>query len=461
MKKKQYFIIIVIFLLFLLVGCTMIEQPGVNPPEDPGTSGPGIDEPENPTPEVPSKAKNIKNFVSEENEVPKIIINTKDKVFPYNKEDYIKGNLKIVEQPNTENIIFEEATMGIRLRGNSTLDAPKKAFRIKFDEKQSLFGLEKSKSWVLLANYFDKSHMRNYLAYLTANKLDNLDFQPSSIFVEVEFNGEYLGLYLLCEQMQTGKGRVDIEQDDFDANPSYLMELDFLDRILADGLVKDESFFESNGLYFAFKYPEDEDATKERCKYIKEFVDNVFDSIRNKKDYESLIDVDSLIDYYLVNELFKNVDAVQTSVYFVFTDGMLKAGPVWDFDIALGVVGRNENSNMYEGYQNSKMWLKDNNPLYKLLFNDQKFVDKVIARYNEVRPLLAEVYSELLLAVEILDEEIERDVNKWGIPGELWPWIATQYSIEYRNMWSFKDHISFLKKQLNIQFINMDNEFQK
>lgn len=461
MKKKQYFIIIVIFLLFLLVGCTMIEQPGVNPPEDPGTQDPGIDEPENPTPEVPSKAKNIKNFVSEENEVPKIIINTKDKVFPYNKEDYIKGNLKIVEQPNTENIIFEEATMGIRLRGNSTLDAPKKAFRIKFDEKQSLFGLEKSKSWVLLANYFDKSHMRNYLAYLTANKLDNLDFQPSSIFVEVEFNGEYLGLYLLCEQMQTGKGRVDIEQDDFDANPSYLMELDFLDRILADGLVKDESFFESNGLYFAFKYPEDEDATKERCKYIKEFVDNVFDSIRNKKDYESLIDVDSLIDYYLVNELFKNVDAVQTSVYFVFTDGMLKAGPVWDFDIALGVVGRNENSNMYEGYQNSKMWLKDNNPLYKLLFNDQKFVDKVIARYNEVRPLLAEVYSELLLAVEILDEEIERDVNKWGIPGELWPWIATQYSIEYRTMWSFKDHISFLKKQLNIQFINMDNEFLK
>ena len=140
---------------------------------------------------------------------------------------------------------------------------------------------------------------------------------------------------------------------------------------------------------------------------------------------------------------------------------MLKAGPVWDFDIALGVVGKNENSNMYEGYQNSKMWLKDNNPLYKLLFKDQKFVDKVIARYNEVRPLLAEVYSELLLAVEILDEEIERDVNKWGIPGELWPWIATQYSIEYRSMWSFKDHISFLKKQLNIQFINMDNEFQK
>ena len=100
--------------------------------------------------------------------------------------------------------------MRIKLRGNSTLGAAKKPFRIKFDSKQSLFGLEKSKDWVLLANYYDKSNLRNYLAYLTANKMTNLGFQPSSIFVDVYFNGEYYGLFTLCEQMEVNPGRVDI-----------------------------------------------------------------------------------------------------------------------------------------------------------------------------------------------------------------------------------------------------------
>ena len=461
MKKRKFLVILICLMFFVLAGCTVVD-PNNQQPSNPNDSD--INEPSNPGNEDKDdkliKNRNVENFVSEQGEVPKIIIYTRDNVFPYDKENYVKGTLQIVEQPNEENVIFEEAPMGIRLRGNSTYDCPKKPFRIKFDQKQSLFGLPKAKSWVLLANYYDKSHMRNYLAYLTANKLNNLDFQPASIFVEVEINGEYQGLYLLCEQMQTGTGRVDIEQDEYDpANPTAFFELDFLDRILADGLVENQSYFETHGYYFGLKYPDSDDITVAQCANIKRYVDRAFNKIFTAHNYDLVIDVDSFIDYYLINELFKNVDVVQTSVYFYLKDGMVFAGPVWDFDIALGVVGKNEHSSIYEVYQRSTLWVKEYSRYYKALFSDIDFLNQVKARYQEVRSLLAEVYTELEIALDLLEEELQRDVAKWGIPGELYMWLSGEYCTEYRELKTYDEHIAYLKKQLNMQFIYMDNEF--
>ena len=137
--------------------------------------------------------KNMTHFLGSDNDVYRINITTENNEFPVDKENYVNGSLNITEQ-DENTVIKESMDMRIKLRGNSTLGAAKKPFRIKFDSKQSLFGLEKSKDWVLLANYYDKSNLRNYLAYLTANKMTNLGFQPSSIFVDVYFNGEYYGL---------------------------------------------------------------------------------------------------------------------------------------------------------------------------------------------------------------------------------------------------------------------------
>ena len=198
------------------------------------------------TKETVKKAKNILNYLDDEGNVPLIEITTKNNEFPKDKENYVSGELAIKNQSNGDWILDKQA-MGIRLRGNSTSAAPKKPFRIKFDKKVSLFGLPEAKSWVLLANYFDKTGIRNYLAYLTANKLDNLYFQPSSILVDVTFNGEYLGNYLLCEQMQTGNGRVDIENKNWNIkdNPTFFLELDALERIKEDGLTYGVSYFKS------------------------------------------------------------------------------------------------------------------------------------------------------------------------------------------------------------------------
>ena len=166
------------------------------------------------------------DFLGSDGDVYRINIKTNDGEFPLDKDNYVKGNINITEQ-DTSKVIKEDMPMGIKLRGNSTMSADKKPFKVKFDSKQSLFGLEKAKEWVLLANYYDKSNLRNYLAYQTAHKLDNLGFNPSHIMIDVYFNDEYYGLFTLCEQMEVNPGRVDIE-DNFnkDGVSSFFLEAD-------------------------------------------------------------------------------------------------------------------------------------------------------------------------------------------------------------------------------------------
>ena len=443
MKLKRSLFLILMFLIILTSCNKPTEQPGdIIPPEPINNYG------------------NIMDYLNEDGGIPLIRIKTDESVFPKDKENYVDGTLEIVEQPNTEKVILEPKEMGVRLRGNSTLECPKKAFRIKFEEKQSLFELPASKSWVLLANYFDKSNIRNYLAYLTAHKLDNLYFQPSCIFVEVEFNGDYIGLYLLCEQMQTGEGRVDIEQEEYDEkNGSYFLELDFEDRILADGLVKNISYFESNGKFFALKYPEDDDATYKRCLYIKSFMDTVFMKIKNKTDYEKVMDVESFIDYYLIQELFKNVDSAQSSVYYYVENKVLYAGPVWDFDISLGVVGKNNFSSDYEYYENQIYWVKQENLIYNMLFKDPDFLQMVKERYTEVRDILLEIFTEIKLVEEHLSEEFAKNERKWDIPGDRDIWIAQRYSTKYQEISSTTGHIRYLETKLYERFYYLDSLF--
>ena len=442
MKIKRT-LLLVFFFLLVLTSCT-------NNPNDKDPVTPD-------TPVVKDNYGNILDYMTKDGGIPLIKIKTDEGKFPQDKENYVDGTLEIVEEKGSNKVIFDKADMGVRLRGNSTLECPKKAFRIKFDKKQSLFELPAAKSWVLLANYFDKSNIRNYLAYLTAHKLDNLYFQPSCIFVEVEFNGDYLGLYLLCEQMQTGEGRVDIEQDEYDdTNGSYFMELDFEDRILADGLVKNVSYFESNGLFYALKYPEDDDATYQRCLYIKSFMDTVFMKMKNKTDYDSVMDVESFIDYYLIQELFKNVDSIQSSVYYYVENKMLYAGPVWDFDIALGVVGKNDRSWDYAWYEEHIYWVKEESKFYNTLFKDSRFLNRVKARYTEVRPILWEIFEEIELLETYLQEEFERNEMKWEIPGDLGPWIANRYATEYEKIKTTYGHIKYVELKLMNQFYYLD-----
>ena len=244
-------------------------------------------------------------------------------------------------------------------RGNHSWTAfSKKGYKIKFDKKQSVLGREKNKHWVLIACVqFDETTMsRNYLAYNMAGEIfDGIEYTTPAYWIDVYVNGQYCGVYLLCEQVRVDKGRVDIESEYGADDTGYLIEYD----ALATG-EEGVDYFRVDGVKYPFtvhspdpedgKYETEGEITKERFKqqiaFIKDYVSRVYHAALSG-DYATfaeLVDADSFVDMFILHELFKNVDTGWSSFYlYKKPGGKLFAGPTWDFDgTANGAPGRGD-----------------------------------------------------------------------------------------------------------------------
>lgn len=238
----------------------------------------------------------------------------------------------------------DNAICGIRLRGNSTQNFPKKPFAIKLDSKAKVLGMPKHKRWVLLANWMDRTMLRNSVAFEVAHQVENayadgLGWNPNGYSVEVVMDGRHVGNYYLCEQIKIDGDRVDIKDciedviDGGNANPTmadcgYLLEFD-------DNYDEVDKFRTGRGLPCMFK---DE---------VKQFSADIFNQVQARVEaieanlengnYEAAysdLDINSVIDYFFVQELtFNDEYKHPKSVYmYIDGDGKLTAGPVWDFD---------------------------------------------------------------------------------------------------------------------------------
>ena len=443
------------------------------------------------TPEDPNKTKNVTDYLGSDGDVYRINITTENNEFPVDKENYVSGSLNITEQ-DTSKVLHEDMSMRIKLRGNSTLSADKKPFKIKLDSKASLFGLEKAKEWVLLANYYDKSNIRNYLAYLTANKLDNLGFQPSYIMVDVYFNNEYYGLFLFCEQMEVNPGRVDIESNVSEEGiNSFFLE--------ADERAKDEyagyqgkCYVSSGGYDFALKGPDADDYVEaienlsssdlevsneametinqfdKDTAWLQTFLDEVTASIKSNDyaQYSQKIDVDSFIDYYLVQEFFKNVDVGSTSQNYVINQGnetvKLEMGPVWDFDIAAGTIDETSSST-YAYYCSTPLFMRSRDYYINDLFDDEYFENLVKYRYTEIRDeIFVSVFDELELVEKTLEKAQTRNIQRWPLTKERKTWIEIYaLSENYLDINSLKGHYEYLEEFLQDRLALLDSVYLK
>lgn len=293
-------------------------------------------------------------------DLPYIYIETQDGKLPTNKVDYVNCSFTITNTEN-ENHSFtvtmkdeygDNDSVGIRLRGNSTMGYAKKPYRIKFDKKKSFFGSEKNKSWVLLADYLDPSDMRNYTAHELARKYENLDFVVSVHHVVLYINNVFKGVYLLTDQVDEKEGRTGVETD-FDAETD--IDFPFLIEMSHDansGNVEGVDYFTIEGYEpIEIKYPEKEDRDSGGIVYnyivnymkaVCTLLDNgntpievAFRGKTETVDLNDLVDEDSLIDFLLVNEIMGNADSTWKSINMHKSkNGKLKFGPVWDFDAA-------------------------------------------------------------------------------------------------------------------------------
>lgn len=367
------------------------------------------------------------------------------------KEDYVTANILI----DDENYSLNETQIQIRLRGNSSLGVPKKSYKIKFSEKQNVFGFGKDKEWALIANYFDPAHMRNYYAYKLAKAI-GMEYSIDCKYVNVFLNGVDQGLYLFTETVKTSSNRVNIE-DGYNSNEidlPFLIELDFKLEENNSNYIKEQLdidfFFLDNTAYngkmyqFATKYPKTfttEHITSEQYTFIKDYMHTVYESVRTG-GYDYYIDVDSFIDYFIIQELFLNIDQDYSSVYMYKPYGdKLHMGPVWDFDLSSGncsYVGT------YDPYRQMKD-VNGGNYLFVTLMKNENFRQKFLTRLQELdnNYIIQAFISSFYYNEDILTPYAENDNLIWNNLNE-WNWARPEWLLNK----TYSQQVNYLRNFL-------------
>ena len=255
-------------------------------------------------------------------------------------EDYTRGSATIQHDAHG---IYKTTSitspLGIRTRGHSTRFMPKRPYRIRFDENTSLFGMKSAKNYILLANYLDRSLVRNSLMVYMSKLLDSPIYTLDYRFVDLYFNQSYRGQYLLIERVEFQENRLDIEPNLTLDDAGFMVELDFQVYVQNQGNENLE-WFKMNDKPYVIKEPNPIDTVGYQFRHTR-FMNNYFHNTRQalieQRNYENFIDVENWIDYFLMQEIAKNVDVGWGSVYMVKeTGGKLKHMPLWDFDLAFG-----------------------------------------------------------------------------------------------------------------------------
>lgn len=386
-------------------------------------------------------------------DLPVLIVNTPDSQ-PILSKDVRVENCTI-NMIDTNGEVYSYGTAGIRGRGNATWykkDLLKRPYNIKFDKKQSLFGLPKSKHWILLANaYWDRTQIHNSTAFELA-RLTDYPWVPSGRFIELFLNGEHLGLYYICEKICLQKGRIDIDEigpDDIEGEAltgGYLLETvnttERDDYYVTDYInTTGNPYYPSEKLGWEIKVPDD-DAKMEQIKYIKERQSHMEKMIMEPDSlfsgvYRKYFDIESAINWFLIQEAAINVEAWATRNVFMYKprgDERFYIGPPWDFDAySFG------DSPDYPPGSFSCIYTS---LYYKYLFRDSFFIERLKQKWNSIK----EVWKEKIpLFIDRQYDEIHRSAERNEIMFPHWLYPNGNYNSKIMEMReNFLDEIDWL-----------------
>lgn len=361
------------------------------------------------------------------------------------KNNQESGTLRLYESDGILNC--EVDRLKIKGRGNATwIEPEKKPYTIEFDCEENLLNMGKAKKWVLLANSADYSHLRNKIVYDFAGQMGQA-YSPESRWVDLYLNGVYAGLYLLSEKNEVHSNRIDIASDE-----SFLMSLDVRDRLKQQNL----PYIETELLQaLRIHYPEN--LQKEQLTRIQnqwQSVENAivseqgFDLV-SKKYFWEMADLDSWVQSYLIDEIFGNLDGFKASRYFYFdgnSEQKIYAGPVWDYDKAMGNDTdvywsiTNPDVQVLHRYaydpQSAHLWAQE---LYeKSWFREalkSKFENEILPAVEELIDTKSEHYVQMVRRSALMDSV------RWGYD-EIESFDQAVAKLEKY----LKDHIQYLKK---------------
>lgn len=380
---------------------------------------------------------------AQQQDMPMLEINTENGAPIVSKEVYIKGEITVSGADDV--YCLSKEPLQIRGRGNySWSGTEKKSYRIKFDTKQNFLGQgrEKAKSWTLLAVHCDKTLMRTDAAYYFASRLGNIPFVSSSSFAELTLNGEYLGVYEVCDQIQVHKGRVDIDDSGTGDDIGYLVELD---KNASEDVIRI-----SNGNTFEIKSDYVNDSQK---LFIQNYLSRCYDAIctGDMEKVSELIDINSAVDCYIVEEFMKNLDVGWGSFYFTKPAGdKLYFGPVWDFDLCAGNAEDDYYDSAFKSYRYTYVgnpyfgYYQQQSDWYLALRECEWFNTLVAQRFSEVEDIARETVDHIGKTAYRYKPSFERNFVRWDIFGEK----INREPVEILRIHSFDGQVEFLQDWL-------------
>lgn len=343
-------------------------------------------------------------------DLPIVMITTPNNVEITSKTDWYKNsNIRIIDEDGNECM---NASTSVRGRGNSTWNYPKKPYAIKLDSKAEVLGMPKHKRWVLLANWMDRTLLRNDVSFEIARRI--MEWAPRGKFVELYLNGKHQGNYYLCEHIKVDKNRVNIDELDEDTNfndesevsGGYILEYDTY------GPNDEINYFYTSLKNFpvTIKEPDEEVITSWQHPgflYISGYINSVEKALDEHQSWEtisSLMDINSYIDWWIIHELAYNQEPVHPKSSYMYKkrNGKLCAGPVWDFDWGTYRPG------------NSNIVLNDA-LYYKYLLQYDEFKIAVKERWSAIKGSCESIDAYIVQQANLIEKSNEINIKKWPI----------------------------------------------
>jgi len=371
--------------------------------------------------------------------LPRIVIETKDYAGVRDRETEIPSRLQIYGEKAPESEVLE---LTVRGRGNSSFMMPKYGMKLEFEDKVSLFGMPRSKDWALVANFGDKTHLRNYMMMRLSEWL-GAKYTPKMQFVELYLNRNYMGLYLLTETVKVAKYRVNIEKND----STFLVEKE-------DTKKSDPPYVITDDFNYIYHIKSPKEPSEESQQLLLDHL-NLFENFLThqyrypRDEIVKWIDLDDYLLFYWVQEYSKNEDGnYARSVFFTWTKGEpIHFGPLWDFDLAFGNASRERN-------QNPEDWYIRTYRLNYYVMNSPVVDSAASAYWRKHSDTFYELIDSIPVYRSIIERAIKNEYRRWPVMQntENWalkdPYDSYDEAVETMVDW-MKKRYQWIDKEIN------------
>lgn len=407
-------------------------------------------------------------FLKSEN-IPAVFITTESGSMEYlvaDKENEEPGEIRIINAGGEHE--YSGALEKITGRGNTSWEKyNKKPYTISLKESAPLLQMGNGKRWYLLPVWREGNRMNTKVVFDIAEAL-GLEYTPQCTWIDLYFNGEYAGNYLLCEAVSVGKGRVDIfdlekenqtvngnlqESDTFDEGGRKGYEIQngpdvtggyLIEKDLAAYYAEEKcGFITGSGKQFTIGAPKH--ASRQQVSYIADYVQMIENLIlSHNTEYASYIDLDSFAARFLVDEISLNCDANITSMFFYKdrNDDLLYAGPIWDYDSAMGDLNSGWMAGGAVNYQNTTLRdfrnSEDTLGWYDSMYEDEIFYEKICRTYEQALPEITTILeTQIDQYADLIRASAQMDLIRWQNEDK-----RDDYPGHYQN---FDNNVRYLK----------------